>query len=108
MIELVAQLVNRSNPFRLKTRKTATHGVQLRVTLDEWRKLEGYSFARLGALIGVSEETARRYCLPETDAHARFPDRCTLRVIYQKTEGKVTPNDFVGVGPSATPAPDGE
>ncbi len=68
------------------------------MTLEEWRKEEGYSYARLASLLGVSEETARRYCLPETDPLSRFPDRQTLRVIHKRTNGQVMPNDFVRLG----------
>jgi predicted transcriptional regulator len=68
------------------------------MTLEEFRKEEGLSLEKLGLLIGVSEETARRYCLPETDSMSRFPNRRTLRTIYTITRGRVTPNDFLNLG----------
>lgn len=67
------------------------------MTLEEWRRIEGLSYARLGQMIGVTEETARRYCLPEDHSLARFPDRPRLRTIHRMSGGQVTPNDFLGL-----------
>lgn len=67
------------------------------MTLHEWRLDEGLTLQRLADALGISEETARRYALPETDPMSRMPDRQMLRKIFSVTGGKVTPNDFVGV-----------
>lgn len=67
------------------------------MTLEEYRRLEGLSLARLGEMIGVSEETARRYCLPETAPMSRMPHRPMLHTIHRMTDGKVTPNDFLNL-----------
>jgi hypothetical protein len=63
--------------------------------LEDWRLKMGVSYARLGLDIGVSEETARRFCLPEGHALSRFPDRAMLRKIEALTGGQVTATDFV-------------
>ena len=65
------------------------------MTLEEWRLKMGRSYARMGGELGVSEETARRFCLPEKHALSRFPDRAMLRKIEALTGGQVTAADFV-------------
>lgn len=67
------------------------------MTLDEYRRQEGLSLEKLGENIGVSEETARRYCLPEDHPMSRMPNRELLRTIYKVSGGQVTPNDFVAL-----------
>lgn len=43
-------------------------------------------------MLGVSQPAIVRYCLED-----RIPNRETMLVIYRKTSGEVTPNDFYGV-----------
>lgn len=64
-------------------------------TLREWRLLEGYTYKRLGEAIGVTEESARRLCLPDDHPLNRFPSRDDLRAIYKLTAGAVDANSFV-------------
>lgn len=64
------------------------------MTLEAWRREEGWTFQRLAEALGVTEETARRYCLPEDHLLARFPTRPLLYQIHEITNGQVKPNDF--------------
>jgi hypothetical protein len=67
------------------------------VTLDDWRKDQSVTLARLGVWLGVTEETARRYCLPEGHALSRMPPRPALYAIHGLTQGLVAPNDFLAL-----------
>lgn len=71
--------------------------------LEDWRLEEGLTYAKLADLLStpdqhVSAETARRYCMEEGEDLRRFPEAAMLRRIYTLTGGKVTPNDFAGLG----------
>jgi len=55
--------------------------------------------AIFGEVIGMSAETVRRYRAGE-----REPDAKIMALIFEKTEGQVSPNDWVGVGPRSNGA----
>jgi hypothetical protein len=62
------------------------------MTLKQWlegRNMEPRDFA---PLIGRTPEAVRRYVAGE-----RIPDRETMPLIVNRTEGQVTPNDFFGL-----------
>lgn len=61
---------------------------------DAWMSATNTSNAEAGRRIGCSGETVRRYRAGE-----REPDGETMRAIFDLTDGQVTPNDWVGVGP---------
>ncbi|AJR24541.1 helix-turn-helix domain-containing protein [Sphingobium sp. YBL2] len=64
------------------------------MTLKEWLASKRMSVSRFAEMIERSPEAVRRYVNGD-----RIPDRETMPLIVQTTKGKVTPNDFFGVGP---------
>ena len=64
------------------------------MTLDDWMSTTKTPNATFGARLGTSGETIRRYRNGE-----RWPDAETMAEIFALTDGLVTPNDWVGVGP---------
>jgi hypothetical protein len=60
----------------------------------DWMTQTGETNAGFGKKAGWSGETVRRYRSDE-----REPDQSAMAVIFQLTDGAVTPNDWVGVGP---------
>ena len=70
---------------------------------DDWMNVTKTPNARFGEKLGASGETVRRYRSGE-----RMPDTKTMALIFDLTDGAVTPNDWAGVGPrSATAAQSG-
>ncbi|EJN15723.1 hypothetical protein PMI42_00741 [Bradyrhizobium sp. YR681] len=61
---------------------------------DAWMLRERESNSAFGRKAGWSGETVRRYRAGE-----REPDQKAMALIFDLTEGAVTPNDWVGVGP---------
>jgi transcriptional regulator with XRE-family HTH domain len=61
---------------------------------DEWMTETRTRNAEFGRRLGTSGETIRRYRTGE-----REPDADTMKNIFDATDGQVTPNDWVGVGP---------
>lgn len=62
--------------------------------LEEWRLEQGYTYRRLAEALDITEETARRYCLPRGHKLARSPAPSTLRAIEKLTSGAVKPSDY--------------
>lgn len=72
------------------------------MTLEDWRLQEGLTNKALAELVSsqdqqVSEETVRRWQLPESSSIHRRPDGPQMRRIFAITGGMVTPNDFAGI-----------
>ncbi|TAK50267.1 MAG: hypothetical protein EPO23_03410 [Xanthobacteraceae bacterium] len=59
----------------------------------DWLIINKTSNADMAARLDVSAETVRRWRTGE-----RFPDAATQKLIFDLTNGAVTPNDWVGVG----------
>jgi hypothetical protein len=64
------------------------------MTLDDWLTSTKTSNAAFAARANWSGETIRRY-----RSGAREPDIAAMAVIFDLTDGNVTPNDWAGVGP---------
>lgn len=60
----------------------------------DWMTRAGETNAGFGVKAGWSGETVRRYRTGD-----REPDKAAMAVIFRLTNGAVTPNDWVGVGP---------
>lgn len=58
--------------------------------LADYLKANGISDEDFGQLIGVTRQAVHRY-----KTFARFPERPVLSLIFEVTEGAVTPNDFL-------------
>lgn len=69
------------------------------MTLSEWREQEGLTRRQAAEHFGCTVEAVRRY-----ETGERIPDRDTMPVIVDKTDGLVTPNDFFGI--TGTPQAD--
>ena len=71
---------------------------------DDWMTVSNISNSAFGGRMGVSGETIRRYRAGE-----REPDQRVMAIIFDLTDGDVTPNDWCGVGPRSetTACPDG-
>ena|GEM_PF-4670397 len=65
---------------------------------DAWMTLKGETNAGFGRRAGWSGENVRRYRSGE-----RQPDSVAMAKIFELTDGDVTPNDWVGVGPRSEP-----
>lgn len=63
----------------------------------DWMTRTRSSNAAFGKEVGTSGETIRRYRL-----RLREPDAAMQAKIFHATDGEVTPNDWVGVGPVAS------
>ena len=61
---------------------------------DDWMIRTGTSNAAFGKKASLSSEAVRRYRSGD-----RNPDPEKMRAIFDITDGEVTPNDWVGVGP---------
>ncbi len=61
---------------------------------DDWMTKRSETNPGFGRKAGWSGETVRRYRVGE-----REPDQKAMAVIFALTDGEVTPNDWVGVGP---------
>lgn len=61
------------------------------MTLRDWLDANGKSNAQFAEAIGRTAEAVRRYASGD-----RIPDRETMPLIVDATEGQVTPNDFFG------------
>ena len=70
------------------------------MTLDDWMITTKTSNAAFGQKAGTSGETVRRYRSGE-----REPDTRTMALIFELTDGLVTPNDWAGVGPRTAELP---
>lgn len=78
------------------------------MTLAEFLKKRGISYAAFGRRIGRATSTVRRYCLPAGDPHRRLPDEAGMVEVYRLTGGQVTPNDFYELPPLPEAAANGE
>jgi hypothetical protein len=61
---------------------------------DDWMNMTATPNATFGEKVSKSGETVRRYRSGE-----REPDTRMMALIYDLTDGLVTPNDWAGVGP---------
>ena len=68
------------------------------MTFDDWMTSTKTTNPAFGKLAGWSGETVRRYRAGE-----REPDNAAMTSIFRLTDGLVTPNDWVGVGPRTAP-----
>ena len=59
------------------------------MNLDDWRAVEGLTYMSLAELLGVSHESASRYCKGR-----RIPAPDIMSRIVAATAGAVQPNDF--------------
>lgn len=62
------------------------------MTLKDWLAENDVSIPQFAARINRAPETVRRYVAGE-----RIPDKETMPLIAQETEGSVTANDFFGI-----------
>jgi transcriptional regulator with XRE-family HTH domain len=62
------------------------------MTLSEYLGLPGHTATELAKQLGVSVSTITRAARGEI-----MPSRDLLRSIHDHTQGRVTPNDFVGI-----------
>jgi transcriptional regulator with XRE-family HTH domain len=62
--------------------------------LETWRLEQGYTYKRLAESLGVTTETARRYCLPRGDRLARTPAPAVLQRMDRLTNGQVAAADY--------------
>lgn len=75
--------------------------------LEEWRRSQRMTYARLGELIGVRTEGARRLCLPHGAAWRNNPTIPQLVRIMEITGGAVQAHDFLPQNGAPSPAPGG-
>jgi transcriptional regulator with XRE-family HTH domain len=68
------------------------------MTLDEYLVYAGVTAGEFAQRLGCSVQTIYKY-----RRNQRFPNREVQRQIYELTGGKVTPNDWVGVGQLMSP-----
>lgn len=67
----------------------------LDMTLDEYRKQNGWSYSELARQLGASHAAvARRWCLSFDDKNRLIPNPDFMSAIMLKTNGQVMPNDF--------------
>lgn len=65
------------------------------MTLLQWKIKNGYTWAGLAHVFGVSDgNIVRRWCLPLDDGARKIPRREMMLKIYELTNGEVEPNDF--------------
>ena len=69
------------------------------MTLREWLDAHDKTNAQFAEMIGRTAEAVRRYALG-----TRIPDRETMPLIIEATEGSVTANDFFGIAEDAQQA----
>jgi hypothetical protein len=61
---------------------------------DSWMELTGSTNAAFGARVRKTGETVRRWRAGE-----REPEFEDMRRVFKLSDGAVTPNDWVGIGP---------
>lgn len=66
--------------------------------LDQYLKEKDLTNAAFGRLAGLTRQAVQRYRTGE-----RIPEQSEMTKIFEATEGRVTPNDFYGVGLSPQP-----
>ena len=67
----------------------------LDMTLDDYRKQNGWSYSELARQLGASHAAvARRWCLSFDDKNRLIPNPDFMSAIMLKTNGQVMPNDF--------------
>lgn len=71
------------------------------MTLQEFIDAQGLNYTSYARRLGWAPQVVQRYCLPEGHPDRRIPRPDAMREIYRDTRGKVTPNDFYGVGQGA-------
>jgi len=65
------------------------------MTLDTFRKKQGWSFAELARQTEAAHATvARRWCLPSSDPYSKIPAKRFMSKIIELSGGTVLPNDF--------------
>tara|TARA_X000001382_G_scaffold109039_2_gene85131 strand:- start:1594 stop:1806 length:213 start_codon:yes stop_codon:yes gene_type:complete len=65
------------------------------MTLDEFRKSNGWSYSELARQLGASHATvARRWCLTKNHKDKTIPSSTFMNRIVDKSMGKVQPNSF--------------
>ena len=65
------------------------------MTLDEYRRQKGWSYAHLARLLGASHATmARRWCLDFDVTDKTIPNQEYMDRIVRISLGEVMPNDF--------------
>jgi len=57
--------------------------------LEFWRNAEGLTYDALGECLGVSLQSALRYCLPADHKHARRPSTGPGRKLSALTKGAI-------------------
>ena len=63
--------------------------------LENFRKLNGWSYGELARRTGASDATvARRWCLPSYEKQSTIPAHAFMKRILEISDGAVTPNDF--------------
>ena len=62
------------------------------MTLKDWLAANEVSVSQFAARIKRTPETVRRYAAGE-----RIPDKDTMPIIAEETNGDVTANDFFGI-----------
>lgn len=67
------------------------------MTLTEWRKAKNLTMTGAADVLGISQSSISR-----AEAGKQWPDKETLELIFQRTGGAVTPNDFFMIGQSAS------
>ena len=69
------------------------------MTLDQFRKSKGWSYAQLAKLTGCAHATvARRWCLPVNHPAKSVPGVRYMKAISVLTDGAVQPNSFYPLG----------
>jgi len=70
------------------------------MTLDDFRKNQGWSYSKLADAVGASHATiARRWCLPAGNVQRKIPHPTYMSRIVALTGGLVQPNSFYDVSP---------
>jgi transcriptional regulator with XRE-family HTH domain len=65
------------------------------MTLEDWRKKRGLSYAKLAELLGASHATmVRRWCRPFEADDKVIPTVKYMNRVLEITHGEVKPNDF--------------
>lgn len=62
------------------------------MTLQDYLDDARLSYSQFAELIGAHPSTVARYA-----AGKRTPDHKAMKAIFEKTDGKVMPNDFFGL-----------
>lgn len=65
------------------------------MTLEQYRREKGWTYAQLADALGASHPTiARRWCLRHTDKQRLIPSPKYMERIMLQTASAVMPNDF--------------